>query len=67
MLCETRNNLEMQIEYWPTVIGSLLQGRVKVARGLLRQHSAADTKAFLMADQCLKTMPLYDVSSKHFR
>lgn len=63
MLCDAGNALEIKAEFWPTVIGSLLQGRIKVARGLLRQHSAAETKPFIMADQCLKTMPLYDVYS----
>ncbi|XP_044758676.1 nuclear pore complex protein Nup85 [Coccinella septempunctata] len=63
MLCDAGNSLEMKVEYWPTVIGSLLQGRIKVARGLLKQHSASDTKSFMIADQCLKTMPLYDVYS----
>ncbi|KAL3272362.1 hypothetical protein HHI36_013841 [Cryptolaemus montrouzieri] len=63
LLCGNVVGLEIKAEYWPTIIGSLLQGRVKVARGLLQQHSAADTRPFLLVDQCLKTMPQYDIYS----
>ncbi|KAK9888289.1 hypothetical protein WA026_000551 [Henosepilachna vigintioctopunctata] len=63
MLCENQEELEMKPEYWPTIIGLMMQGRVRIARGLLKQHSAADTRAFLLVDQCLKAMPQFDVYS----
>lgn len=52
--------LEAQPEYWNTVIGSLLQGRVKVVRALLRQHSAADSTTYKLVDQVLKAIPVYN-------
>lgn len=54
--------LESHPEYWSTVLGSLLQGRVKVVRALLRQHSASDSGTFKLVDQILKTMPVCNVS-----
>lgn len=58
MLSSGLVGLETHSEYWNTVLGSLLQGRVKVVRALLRQHSASDTGTFKMIDQILKTMPV---------
>ncbi|CAH0563752.1 unnamed protein product [Brassicogethes aeneus] len=55
--------LEANPEFWPTVIGSLLQGRVKVVRALLKQHSASDSHVFRLVDQILKAMPVYNVFS----
>lgn len=57
--------LESHPDYWETVIGSLLQGRVNVVRTLLRQHSDASTQPFKIVDQCLKAMPIYNVSFYH--
>lgn len=62
MFCRDNVGLETSIEYWPTVIGSLLQGQVKLARGLLKQHTDAQSKVFVLVDQILKAMPVYDVS-----
>lgn len=56
------NRLESNPEFWTTVFGSLLQGRVKVARALLKQHSSADSQPFKLIDQVLKSMPVYSVS-----
>lgn len=55
--------LESQPDYWQTVIGSLMQGRIEVVRALLHLHSASDSKPFKLADQTLHAMPLYNVSS----
>lgn len=63
MLGGDLTGLEANLEYWDTVIGSLLQGRVKVARALLKHHSAADSHTFKLIDQVLKSMPLYNVST----
>lgn len=49
--------------YWDTVIGNLMQGRIDIARALLRMHSSSDVSTFKMVDACLKTMPIYSVSS----
>lgn len=53
--------LESQSNYWETVIGSLMQGRVDVVRALLRFHSASDSNPFRLVDQVLKTMPAYNI------
>lgn len=63
MLAGDLNDLESLPEFWETVLGSLLQGRVKVARALLKLHSAADNHTFKLMDQVLKAMPLYNVSN----
>ncbi|XP_018578026.1 nuclear pore complex protein Nup85 [Anoplophora glabripennis] len=55
--------LESNPDFWKTVIGSLLQGRVNVVRALLRQHSASDSSAFKLVDQVLRAMPIYSVVS----
>lgn len=60
------NRLELNPEFWTTVFGSLLQGRVKVARALLKQHSSADSQSFKVIDQMLKSMPLYNVSVNYY-
>lgn len=49
-------------EYWDTVIGMVVQGRVDVARALLKLHSAADTNEFKLVDNSLRSMPVYSVS-----
>ncbi|XP_026281653.1 nuclear pore complex protein Nup85 [Frankliniella occidentalis] len=52
---------EKDPEYWKTVIGVLLQGRIDVTRALLVLHSDAKTTPFQHADVCLRTMPLYNI------
>lgn len=66
MLAGDLGGLESHPDYWETVIGSLLQGRVKVVRALLRLHSDSDTQAFKVVDQCLRAMPVYNVGLSHF-
>lgn len=63
LLSGDTNALELQEGYWPTVFGNLLQGRIKVVRTLLKQHSAADTPVFQLVQQVLKAMPSYNVVS----
>uniref|UniRef100_A0A1A9W0U1 Nuclear pore complex protein Nup85 n=1 Tax=Glossina brevipalpis TaxID=37001 RepID=A0A1A9W0U1_9MUSC len=48
-------------EYWPSLKGLILQGQVDVARALLQLHSQAESPAYKIAEQILKTMPTYDV------
>nr|CAH7742098.1 unnamed protein product [Callosobruchus chinensis] len=57
MLSSESVGLETHEDYWNTVFGSLLQGRVKVVRALLRQHSSADDPTFKLVDQVLRAMP----------
>lgn len=47
--------------YWETVIGCALHGKIDLVRALLALHSKADHPAFAMAENILKTMPLYNV------
>lgn len=61
MLSGQLGGLESHPDYWETVIGSFLQGRIKVVRTLLRFHSDADTHCFKVVDHCLKAMPVYNV------
>lgn len=56
------SELETHSEYWNTVLGSLLQGRIKIVRTLLRQHSASESTIFKLVDNLLKAMPNYNVS-----
>lgn len=53
--------MESHPDYWETVIGSLLQGRIEVVRALLRLHSSASSNGFKLADQSLKAMPSYSI------
>ena len=53
---------ESDPDYWKTVIGVLLQGRIDAVRALLVLHSDARAAPFQNADVCLRTMPLYQVS-----
>lgn len=41
----------------------MVQGRVDVARALLKLHSEADTNEFKLVDNALKSMPVYNVST----
>lgn len=49
-------------DYWDTVIGMIVQGRVDVGRALLKLHSASDTNEFKLVDNSLRCMPVYSVS-----
>lgn len=49
-------------QYWDTVIGMVVQGRVDVARALLKLHSSTDTNEFKLVDNSLRSMPVYSVS-----
>ncbi|XP_025837067.1 nuclear pore complex protein Nup85-like [Agrilus planipennis] len=57
------DNIELDPDYWKTVIGCLLQGRVEVVRALLTLHSSANSPVFKLFDQTLKSMPIYNVYS----
>ncbi|XP_032523554.2 nuclear pore complex protein Nup85 [Danaus plexippus] len=48
-------------DYWDTVIVMIVQGRVDVARALLKLHSAADSNEFKLIDNSLRSMPVYSV------
>ncbi|XP_052740352.1 nuclear pore complex protein Nup85 [Bicyclus anynana] len=50
-------------DYWDTVVGMVVQGRVDVARALLKLHSAVDTNEFKLVDNSLRSMPVYSVYS----
>ncbi|XP_044253576.1 nuclear pore complex protein Nup85 [Tribolium madens] len=63
MLAGDLGGLESHPDYWETVIGSLLQGRVKVVRALLKLHSEAESQPFKIVDQCLRAMPVYNMFS----
>lgn len=52
---------ETHPEYWDTVIGSLMQGRIDITRALLKLHNASDSAPFKLVDAILKAMPIYDV------
>lgn len=52
---------EKDPDYWKTVIGVLLQGRIDVARALLVLHSDTKTTPFQHAEVCLRTLPLYHI------
>lgn len=52
-------------DYWHTVIGMIVQGRVDVARALLKLHSECDSNEFKLVDNSLKGMPMYSVSASH--
>ncbi|CAH2038136.1 unnamed protein product, partial [Iphiclides podalirius] len=48
-------------EYWDTVIGMVVQGRIDVARALLKLHSMSEANEFKLIDNSLRTMPVYSV------
>lgn len=62
MLANDLVGLELHDDYWQTIIGSLLKGRIEVVRAMLRLHSASDSNPFRIVDETLKTMPVYNVS-----
>lgn len=53
---------ERHEDYWDTIIGMVVQGRVDVARALLKLHSATDSNEFKLVDNSLRSMPVYSVS-----
>ena len=56
------NGAENEPQYWNTVIGLVLQGRLDGARALLKLHSASLSEPFKAVDYIMRTMPLYNVS-----
>jgi len=56
------NGAENEPQYWNTVIGLVLQGRLDGARALLKLHSASLSEPFKTVDYIMRTMPLYNVS-----
>lgn len=57
---------EEHVDYWDTVVGMVVQGRVDVARALLKLHSAGESNEFKLVDNSLRSMPVYSVSFIHF-
>ncbi|KAL2717185.1 nuclear pore complex protein Nup85 [Vespula squamosa] len=49
------------IYYWEVVIGCALHGKTDLVRALLSMHSKADHPAFIVAENMIKTMPIYNV------
>ncbi|XP_053977783.1 nuclear pore complex protein Nup85 [Hylaeus volcanicus] len=47
--------------YWEAVKGCALHGKLDLVRALLALHSKADHSAFILAENALKTMPVYNV------
>ncbi|XP_004927204.2 nuclear pore complex protein Nup85 [Bombyx mori] len=48
-------------DYWDTVIGMVVQGRVDVARALLKLNSLSETNEFKLVDNSLRSMPVYSI------
>ncbi|XP_076636504.1 nuclear pore complex protein Nup75 isoform X1 [Colletes latitarsis] len=46
--------------YWEAVKGCTLHGKLDLVRALLALHSKADHPAYMMAENALKTMPVYN-------
>ncbi|XP_041978499.1 nuclear pore complex protein Nup85 [Aricia agestis] len=61
MLEACERGSEVNAEYWDTVTGMLIQGRIDVVRALLKLHSLADSNEFKLVDNSLRTMPVYSV------
>ncbi|GFG30209.1 hypothetical protein Cfor_10183 [Coptotermes formosanus] len=55
------NGAENEPQYWSTVIGLVLQGRLDGARAVLKLHSASLSEPFKAVDYVMRTMPLYNV------
>lgn len=49
-------------KYWDTVVGMIVQGRVDVARALLKLHSSSESNEFKLVENSLRSMPTYTVS-----
>lgn len=48
-------------DYWNTVTGMIMQGRTDIARGLMRLHTNCNNNQFMIADNILKSMPVFNV------
>lgn len=66
MLVGELERLDSHPDYWETVFGSLLQGRIEVVRALLRLHSNGNSNTFRLVDEALNTMPVYSVRGLRF-
>lgn len=62
LLEECEIGAEENLEYWNTVIGMIMQGRIEIARALLRLHTNSNTNQFMIAENVLRSMPSYDAS-----
>lgn len=51
----------LHTDYWNTIYGSVLQGRLDDARLMLSNHPSADTDPFLSIDELLRKMPFFQV------
>lgn len=49
------------IYYWEAVIGCALHGKTDLVCALLSMHSKADHPAFIVAENMIKAMPIYNV------
>lgn len=56
-------DVESHESFWPVVKGQVMQGQLDVARALLKLHSASQTIPFQLAEQILKTLPVFNVIS----
>lgn len=61
MLEACERGAEVNEDYWDTVIGMVVQGRVDVVRALLKLHSASESNDFKLVDNTLRSMPVYSV------
>lgn len=49
------------VNYWKAVYGCALHGKLEIVRSLLALHSKASHKAFIAAEDVIKSMPVYSV------
>ncbi|KAI4495440.1 hypothetical protein M0802_008654 [Mischocyttarus mexicanus] len=49
------------IYYWEVIIGCALHGKTDLVCALLLMHSKADHPAFIVAENLIKTMPVYNI------
>ncbi|XP_014230395.1 nuclear pore complex protein Nup85 [Trichogramma pretiosum] len=49
------------VDYWESVFGCALHGKLDIVRALLTLHSKADHSAFLAAENSLRNMPVFNV------
>lgn len=61
ILEECEVGAEENADYWNTVTGMIMQGRIDIARALLRLHTNCDTNQYIIADNVLRSMPSHDV------
>lgn len=62
MLLEINRDIEINAEYWTTIKALVLQGQFDIVRALLKLHSKSETLSFQLADEILRTMPVFSVS-----